>query len=243
MIKINRKKPPQNTSLDKKIAEALDKVEKQIEDGETKYFKPLWSNPEVKEFLYEAQHGKCCFCERKRDLKRDSDVEHFRPKAKVSESSEHPGYWWLAYEWDNLFIACKTCNQGYKKDHFPLKDETKRAFSKNDNFENEEPYLINPLKEDPENFIEYEVPEEEEKQPFMIKAIGKCERGKQTIEKLTGINYRNVMIERAEKLKNYKDSIILVENRLKKREDLEKHKNASREFAGFARFYLKQKGY
>ena len=236
MIKINREDPPQNTSLDNKKARALNKVEKQIEDGEKKDFESLWSKIEVKKFLHEAQHGKCCFCERKRDSNGEIDVEHFRPKSAVKESGSHPGYWWLAYEWNNLFLACKTCNQQHKGTKFPLKDETKRAFSKNDNLENEEPYLINPLKEEPEDFIEYNIPEDDEEiRP--IKAIGKCERGEETVNELTGINDESVIRERAEHLRTLR----LVQ-RSGTTEDIKWYKDSSRTFAGFARFYFKSRG-
>ncbi len=46
--------------------------------------------------LLRAQHGKCCYCERKIDL-RAGDVEHWRPKAAVQQAEdqplESPGYY------------------------------------------------------------------------------------------------------------------------------------------------------
>jgi uncharacterized protein (TIGR02646 family) len=70
------------------------------------------------------QHRKCCYCERKRDKNRESDIEHFRPKADVTEADEvHKGYWWLAYEWPNLFFSCRHCNQEHKKNHFPVANQ------------------------------------------------------------------------------------------------------------------------
>jgi hypothetical protein len=73
---------------------------------------------QTKELLHKYQNGKCCFCERRRDAKLEADVEHFRPKLKVTENAGHPGYWWLAYEWSNLLFACKACNSGHKKTIF-----------------------------------------------------------------------------------------------------------------------------
>ena len=72
-----------------------------------------------------------------------------------------------------------------KSTHFPLKDERKRAYGEKCDFEEEEPFLINPLKENPELFIDYDV---EEKSRLMVKAIGRCERGEKTVNELTGIN-------------------------------------------------------
>ena len=114
----------------------------------SRHFKNIWSDPKVKKFLYESQYGKCCYCERTQD-KRATDVEHFRPKVEVEEAEDHPGYWWLAYSWRNLLIACKICSQEYEKSKFPLKPGSKRACEENSALDEEKPILINLLEEDP----------------------------------------------------------------------------------------------
>lgn len=75
----------------------------------------------VKQNLLDAQHGKCCYCERWYTLEYN-DVEHYRPKAsavRLPGSDLTHGYWWLAWTWNNLLFACPLCNRG-KKDLFPL---------------------------------------------------------------------------------------------------------------------------
>lgn len=83
-------------------------------------------------------HNKCAYCETY--LTRViPDTEHFRPKKRVrdklpgSESPavvkitdedgneiQHPGYFWLAYNWKNLLPSCHFCNRYEgKKDEFP----------------------------------------------------------------------------------------------------------------------------
>ena len=83
----------------------------------------LYGHASVKQALIAAQHGKCCFCERK--IGAEGDVEHFRPKASFCQGErsplERPGYYWLAYEWDNLLLACPICNQRFKRNYFPLR--------------------------------------------------------------------------------------------------------------------------
>lgn len=111
---------------------------------------------ETKQVLQQYQNGKCCFCERQRDANAEADVEHFRPKLEVTENLNHPGYWWLAYEWSNLLFSCKKCNSGYKKNHFPLVDETTRVAKKGNDLSMERPMLINPSLEDPADFIDYD---------------------------------------------------------------------------------------
>jgi Transposase, Mutator family len=65
------------------------------------------------------------------------DVEHFRPKGGVRQDEKDKllpvDYFWLAYEWSNLFLACQICNQRFKKNLFPLEDKNKRAKSHLDN--------------------------------------------------------------------------------------------------------------
>lgn len=109
----------------------------------------------TKTALQKYQNGKCCFCERRRDANAESDVEHFRPKLKVTDA-DHPGYWWLAYEWSNLLFSCKACNSEFKQSHFPLVNETSRARTKDDDLSMERPVLINPSFEDPADFIDYD---------------------------------------------------------------------------------------
>ena len=246
MIKIERGKPPKKTALqEKKIKGKLEEIRGLAESGELRssHFKSLWSDPKVKDFLYKSQHGKCCYCERKRD-KRETDVEHFRPKAEVEGEEDHPGYWWLAYSWWNLLIACKKCNQEYKKSKFPLKDRKKRAYTENCDISEEEPFLINPLEENPEFFIDYELKETQ----LMAKAIGRCKRGKETVNELTGINDIEVLLERAERLEIWYDVCLNLKNseddKLRLRADKRLHKYISccSEFSGFARFYFKKKG-
>jgi hypothetical protein len=100
-----------------------------------------------------AQGDKCCFCETKISAGSHGDVEHYRPKKGVAEDPSHGGYWWLAYEPTNLLLSCQVCNQSFKKNKFPLKDETKRAKTPDDLLSDEEPLLLNPLTCDPEKHI------------------------------------------------------------------------------------------
>ena len=68
----------------------------------------------VRQALEKLFHDKCAYCEGKSIGQADWDVEHFRPKGSVAERDDHPGYYWLAYEWENLYPSCKHCNQKRK---------------------------------------------------------------------------------------------------------------------------------
>jgi len=54
---------------------------------------------------------KCAYCESIYSAVDSRDIEHFRPKAGVTEAPGHPGYWWLAADWSNLLPSCPPCNQ------------------------------------------------------------------------------------------------------------------------------------
>src|SRR5207244_3555440 len=68
-------------------------------------------------FLNELFHKKCAYCEGKVSGHFPLDAEHYRPKKEVTEGRTrlggHPGYFWLAYEWYNLLLACRDCNSGH----------------------------------------------------------------------------------------------------------------------------------
>ena len=246
MIKIKRGEPPKDNKLDRRRKKELQKIRKAVSSGESYRFEPLWSDPKVKKFLHKSQHGKCCYCERKRDERRESDVEHFRPKAEVEGAKNHRGYWWLAYSWENLLIACKTCNQKYKKSKFPMRDgaESKRACGENSALDEEEPVLLNPLEEDPEEFIDYDT----ENSRFMGKAVGRCDRGRRTVDELTGINDIQVMNERAKKIRHYRMCALSLDKgesdelRAEVERCLREYISSCSPFSGFARFYFKKMG-
>jgi uncharacterized protein (TIGR02646 family) len=79
----------------------------------------LWG--ELKDTLKELSHGKCWYTESKNDGSY-GDVDHFRPKGKVTENAEHPGYWWLAFDYKNYRFSCQIANTSGKGNHFPLRE-------------------------------------------------------------------------------------------------------------------------
>ncbi|HEX7242928.1 MAG TPA: hypothetical protein VF263_21755 [Longimicrobiaceae bacterium] len=129
-------------------------------DARTRRFtfdRTIYGHATVKSALVDAQHGKCCFCESKTGM--DGDVEHYRPKAGFCQGArqriEGPGYYWLAYEWTNLLLACSICNQRFKRSFFPLRDPARRARSHRADIADEEPLFINPAETDPEIHISF----------------------------------------------------------------------------------------
>ncbi|HXU30001.1 MAG TPA: hypothetical protein VN851_05435 [Thermoanaerobaculia bacterium] len=121
----------------------------------------IYGDPSVKSLLIEAQHGKCAFCESKIQHIAYGDVEHFRPKAGYRQHEDdplgRPGYYWLAYDWSNLYLACQLCNQRYKKNLFPLLDDRLRCRNHLGDLTQEQPSFVDPGGvDDPRDHIEFE---------------------------------------------------------------------------------------
>lgn len=114
-------------------------------------YKGIWSD--LSDLLAEHSNGKCWYCETTED-RSDNPIDHFRPKNKVVECDDHPGYWWLAYDWKNYRFACTYCNSrrvevetaGGKQDHFPIFVPPDWNKCERDN-NAERPMLLDPIEE------------------------------------------------------------------------------------------------
>jgi hypothetical protein len=73
----------------------------------------------VKSALKKAHKDKCCFCESLVTVVAYGDVEHFRPKGRfrqiASQDLQRPGYYWEAYNWDNLYFSCQSVISGRRR--------------------------------------------------------------------------------------------------------------------------------
>lgn len=112
----------------------------------------------VKKVLRRAQYNKCCYCETRFLATSYGAVEHYRPKGAVQQArgqkKEYPGYYWLAYDWNNLLFSCTACNTK-KRELFPLRDNNARARSHYDDIAMEQPFLVNPAVENPRDHIRF----------------------------------------------------------------------------------------
>jgi hypothetical protein len=108
---------------------------KEIIDSNSK----VWGN--LKKWLLSLSHQKCWFSEAK-DCFSHWDVEHFRPKKSV-KGTEHDGYWWLAFDWNN-FRICGNAGNRKKGTYFPLRDESQRVISPDGDLRYEDPLLLDP---------------------------------------------------------------------------------------------------
>lgn len=167
--------------------------------------KAIYGGDTVKSVLKKAQYEKCCFCEKKQGDEYGA-VEHFRPKAgyKVARKKAKlimPGYYWLGYNWDNLFFVCGPCNTK-KGNIFPLKDEKQRASNHRKRINLERPNLLNPCgTEDPKKHIKFD------KSVIDIKKL--TEFGKYTVE-ICGLNREGLNSARAKVINDIDARLVII---------------------------------
>lgn len=159
----------------------------------------VYGHPTVKEALIEMQYGKCCFCESKITHIAYGDVEHFRPKAawycSAIKDLVRPGYFWLAYSWENLLFCCQVCNQRYKRNHFPLNDESARCIYPNVDVTSESPLYVNPVEDNPASHMAF--------RGDALYAVGGLAKGVETIDGLQ-LNRKDLRLRRSERLEPLK---------------------------------------
>ena len=131
--------------------------------------KAVYGHEKVRRALEELFYRKCAYCEIS-IARFDWDVEHYRPKGTVAERPDPPGYYWLAYDWENLFPSCQWCNQnrkakplwggdpgiaGGKLDQFPISPERTRAMNPGGNIAQEGRLLLNPCADRPTRHLAF----------------------------------------------------------------------------------------
>jgi hypothetical protein len=145
-------------------------------------------------FLHEIFRYKCAYCEGRYEAGHPWQVEHYRPKSEVTEFRElidHPGYFWLAYEWHNLLLCCAHCNTWEEKSRktkgksHPSKSNEFRVLGQRviqpgpdpdrwlEELEAERPLLLNPYFDDPEEHLAFT------EDSFIY---GITERGRETVK-------------------------------------------------------------
>ena len=164
----------------------------------------IYAHTTVKDALLCAQHKKCGYCESRFRANSPGAVEHFRPKGAAKQepgtAKHYPGYFWLAYRWENLLVSCEVCNTSFKGSLFPILDEHTRARSHHDPLEAETGIFVDPTSEDPAHHIRFRRAEVEHL----------TERGLKTIQGL-GLRRSELEDARAELLEPLEALITVIE--------------------------------
>lgn len=220
----------------------------------SKEFPSLWGNKTVRQALWTMQRKKCGYCERRRDVNRESDIDHFRPKAEVTLAPAHDGYWWLAYDWNNLLFCCRHCNQVYKLNHFPVATEANRVSSEDKPLADEPAYLIDPCStaDDPEDLLAYYV-----KESLKLVYVVACPdspwnkiRAEKTIE-ILGLNRTELLEERGKCLTTLRllvtkmhaaRQIMALDKEKEAADEIRDETSSTQPFAGFRRAFFRMNG-
>lgn len=206
MIPIKKGNAPQILTTKGKLL--TDFIKLAFDSGEKvfKFDSAIYGGKTIKDALSKAQHNKCCFCESSLHAQH-GDVEHFRPKGGWKQTDKDKlssvGYYWLAYDWDNLFLSCQKCNQTFKKNFFPLENPDRRAIDHTHDIQQEISLILNPAKDNPEEHLLFK------REIITHKTL----RGKETIKR-TAIDQELFEEDRREKLLTIEallNSLLLVE--------------------------------
>lgn len=190
----------------RKCEAAREELVRKVENGEKPKFTDLYKGMKAEVYVNPNGpfHGKCAYCEQAitNPHNQPGDVEHFRPKGRVTNEDgtpvvvrddggarEHPGYYWLAYDWRNLLPSCNGCNRKQTDPHsgtmigkgmvFPVRNF--RAIRPGEEAR-EEPLLLHPVWDDPEEHLDMD--------STGVFAT-KTERGEVT-ERVLGLNLRGL---------------------------------------------------
>lgn len=116
----------------------------------------LFHHSHLADMVYQEFAGACAFCERPVDP--SDGVSHFRP---LTVDGDYDGeghadhYSWLAYEWLNIFLICRTC-QKLRRDRFYVTGRRARFLATFDEVRAEErPLLIDPTSESPSSHLSF----------------------------------------------------------------------------------------
>jgi 5-methylcytosine-specific restriction endonuclease McrA len=158
MIRVNRDRVPKPGFLaSPRIEESRQYVRKAIQAKKTDIaLERLQSDSgllhrEVIGALEELFYGKCAYCETPL-VNHYSDIACFRPRwqaLNLDGSTDREHYWWLAYEWENLYLSCPTCNH-MKGSRFPIEGPRAVAGTPWIDLEQENALLLDPCRDEPE---------------------------------------------------------------------------------------------
>jgi uncharacterized protein (TIGR02646 family) len=146
----------------------------------------------VQNRLNKIYNLKCAYCEQTL-LDAPKHIEHYRPKNI---------YYWLAYSWDNLLLSCGSCNSK-KSNNFKTNNSavvyTNESFETIDDLGNiydemEEPFVVNPEKEDVLELILYRKNAE---------VFSNDVRVSHTIESACGLNRKELLEKREEIINDF----------------------------------------
>jgi uncharacterized protein (TIGR02646 family) len=102
-------------------------------------------------------NSKCAYCESPVGRSSPGLRDNFRPRNSARGFNEEfapDHYWWLSYEWRNIYLCCEQCNR-FKASWFPVKDKRSQPGASYEEVLKEYNLLIDPCNDIPEKHIDY----------------------------------------------------------------------------------------
>ncbi|EJT01465.1 AAA family ATPase [Rhizobium sp. CCGE 510] len=147
--------------------------------------------PEVRAAIHTLFNGKCAYCESPIGTVATGEVDRYRSRgfsSNLDGSISQDHYWWLAYEWSNLYAACTACGR-CKGRRFPV--DGPRAPKETPASEidaKEKALLLDPCRDDPDAHLAFD-------EKGLVTPLSK--QGATTIEVLALNRHELVMARRA----------------------------------------------
>jgi uncharacterized protein (TIGR02646 family) len=184
MIHVERKSPPPSLNSPpvmkaRKEAEVFfTKPPEQRKLKNHKFFPLSTKLAGFREWLDKTFGGKCAYCESLITDDSFSYMDRFRPTSKSinfdgQQSPQH--YWWLAYEWTNIYMACFVCNK-IRGHRFPVKGRRAEEGARGEALRGERRLLLDPCEDHPETLLVFDergmVASEDERGRVTIEVFG-----------------------------------------------------------------------
>jgi predicted ATPase len=74
--------------------------------------------------------------------------------SQQKSESDRDHYWWLAYEWENIYLACNTCKRN-KRNQFPAIGTRASPGARGENLRKELALLLDPCLDRPGNYLDF----------------------------------------------------------------------------------------
>ncbi len=126
--------------------------------GRFRFEERVYTDKSVHEELVHLFNGKCAFSDSLIENPDLHNITHYRPPSHSISSDgklsrEH--YWWLAYEWDNIYLASGICSRA-KGSRFEVESERAPVQTGLEFIHIEKPLLLDPCKDNPEEHFVYD---------------------------------------------------------------------------------------
>jgi hypothetical protein len=117
----------------------------------------VYAGIDVMDALADLFMNKCAFCETALGLTSPPQVVQLRPAQAALDldgtlAPDH--YWWLAYEWENLYLSCPNCAR-VRGTRFPVAAARAQPVAKGPTLDKERPLLLDPCRDTPEQHLLY----------------------------------------------------------------------------------------